>query len=90
MLQAIRRESRKVVALGSCAINGMPSNHRNFFDAETLEEIRPVLDKFGLFEKIKPIGDVVKVDLEIPGCPIADANFIKVMEDMLREHESNA
>ena len=31
-LVEIRQKAKKVVAIGTCAINCAPSNHRNFFD----------------------------------------------------------
>lgn len=50
-LKEIRKNSRKVILIGSCAINGKPSNLRNYFDKERLKEIKPVLDKFGHMKK---------------------------------------
>lgn len=84
-LQEIRRLARKVVAIGSCAITGAPNNYRNYFDAKTLEEIRPILKKFGHREKVTGIGEVVKVDAEVPGCPIINSKFIEVLENYMRE-----
>ncbi len=38
-IKKIRQESKKLVAIGSCACVGMPSSQRNFFDEKTKEEI---------------------------------------------------
>ncbi len=84
-VKEIRANSKRVVALGSCAINGSPSNHRNFFDAKTIAEIKPILEKFGHREKIVPLNELIKVDAEVPGCPIADEEFIKILKNYLKE-----
>jgi coenzyme F420-reducing hydrogenase gamma subunit len=85
LLKKIRKVSKKVVALGSCAISGSPSNMRNFFDKETLEEIRPILLKFGHLEKALSVKDVIKVDEEVHGCPMLEEEAIKVVEKYLKE-----
>jgi coenzyme F420-reducing hydrogenase gamma subunit len=84
-LKAIRAASKKVVAIGSCAINGSPSNHRNFFDEKTTEEIQPVLEHFGHRSTVVPIHELVKVDDQVPGCPIIEQAFVEVMEKYIKE-----
>ena len=84
-LKEIREKSKRVVAIGTCAIAGFPSNHRNFFDEARLQEIKPVLEKFGHREKVSPIGEFVKVDAVVPGCPIVESAFVQVMEKYLKE-----
>ncbi|MFH1200462.1 MAG: hypothetical protein V1708_05320 [Candidatus Micrarchaeota archaeon] len=81
----IRAHAKRVVAIGTCAINGYPSNHRNFFDAEKMKEIRPLLDLHAHREKVTGIGDFVKVDAVVPGCPIVESAFVAVMEKYLKE-----
>ncbi|MEM2974645.1 MAG: hypothetical protein QW112_03425 [Candidatus Micrarchaeia archaeon] len=68
-LKEIRKNCKKLVAVGACAISGQPSGQRNQFDSTTKREIRLVLDKFHHLDKVYPIGDIVKVDDAIPGCP---------------------
>ena len=84
-LEEIRQFSQRVVAIGSCAMSGAPNNYRNTFDAKTLEEIHPVLEKFGHRPKVTGIGEVVKVDANVPGCPIMHAKFIEVLENYMKE-----
>lgn len=84
-IKEIRANSKRVVALGSCAINGSPSNHRNFFDEKTLAEIKPILEKFGHRDKIVPLKELIKVDAEVSGCPIVDQEFLRVLENYLKE-----
>lgn len=84
-LLGIRKLAKKVVAIGSCAITGAPNNYRNTFDAKTLEEIKPILEKFGHRPKVTGIGEVVKVDAIVPGCPIMHGKFIEVLEGYMKE-----
>ncbi|MEM4257472.1 MAG: hypothetical protein QXU92_00305 [Candidatus Diapherotrites archaeon] len=85
LLQEIRDKAKKVVAIGSCAINGSPSNNRNFFDKERLEEIKPILERFSHLPSVEPIGKYIKVDAEVPGCPIIEEKFIQIMENYFKE-----
>ena len=84
-LKKIREASKKVVAIGSCAINGTPSNHRNFFDEARMEEIRPIMDKFGHRPTVSPLHEIIQVDDNVPGCPILEKPFIDVMMKYLKE-----
>lgn len=84
-LAEIRKNSKKLVAIGSCAINGAPSNHRNFFDERKLQEISPVLKRFGLNLKVEPLNKFVQVDAIVEGCPILDEKFLQVLSNYLIE-----
>jgi coenzyme F420-reducing hydrogenase gamma subunit len=84
-LETIRNASKKLVAVGSCAISGSPSNARNFFDSETVEEIKPVLEKFGHIDKVLAVKDVVNVDEEVPGCPMLENKMVEIVEKYLKD-----
>jgi len=84
-LKELRRRSKRLVAVGSCAIAGTPSNHRNFFDERRLGEIAPLLRKFKYREKVQPLKDFVKVDDEVQGCPVMEEPFLAVMEKYYEE-----
>ncbi|MBU0636445.1 hypothetical protein KKE06_05455 [Candidatus Micrarchaeota archaeon] len=84
-LKTIRAASKKVVAIGSCAINGSPSNHRNFFDKKILEEIQSILEHFDHREKVVPLHELIKVDDQVPGCPIIEESFCAMMDKYLKE-----
>lgn len=85
MLRRIRKNAKKVIAIGSCAANGAPSSQRNNFDEKTLAEIKPIMERFGHKEKVTPIGEHVKVDGVVNGCPMDEAAFVKAVEDALLE-----
>lgn len=84
-LKEIRKKSKKIIALGSGAINGYPSNLRNKFDAKRKKEIQPLIKKFRQIEKVLPIKNFIKVDDEIPGCPVEENLLIKKIDSYLKE-----
>jgi len=84
-LLEIRKNAKKIVAIGSCAISGAPSNHRNLFDQKTLLEIKPILEHFHHREKVVALNQLILVDDTVPGCPIIEEKFIEVMEKYIRE-----
>jgi len=84
-LEEIRKNSKKLVALGSCAIDGTPSNHRNFFLEPKLGDIMPLIKKFDLNVKVEPLNKFVKVDDVVPGCPMIPATFLNVMYKYFEE-----
>ncbi|MBU0624891.1 hypothetical protein KKF05_00955 [Patescibacteria group bacterium] len=76
----IRELSRLLVAVGACAVTGMPSAQRNFFPDETKEEIEFIVERFGHLDKVLKVSEVVKVDAEIPGCPMNPKKFLEVVD----------
>ena len=73
------------MAIGSCAVNGSPSNQRNFFSEDTKREIKLTLDQFGHREKVSPLNEIVNVDDNVPGCPMDEAKFLEVLNKYLKE-----
>lgn len=82
-LKLIRKNATKLVALGSGAINGWPSNLRNDFNNVKKKEIAGLIEKLNQIEKVSPIKEFVKIDDEIPGCPVDEKLFIEKMEGYL-------
>lgn len=85
-LKRIREKANILVAIGACAVLGSPSNQRNFFDREKLDEIKPILERFRYKEKVLKVSDVVKVDEAIPGCPMNEQIFLQIMEKYLSKY----
>jgi coenzyme F420-reducing hydrogenase gamma subunit len=82
-LKLIRKNAKKLIAFGSGAINGWPSNLRNDFKLARKNEIAELVRKLEQIDKVVPIGELVRVDDKIEGCP-ADPNvFIEKMEGFL-------
>src|SRR3990167_571815 len=84
-LQQIRGLAKKLVAIGACAVVGMPSAQRNNFDDTTKAEIAPFLLQFHHADKIRTISDIVPVDDRVPGCPMNEALFLQVLNKYLME-----
>lgn len=82
-LKKIREKAKVLIAIGSCAVTGSPSNQRNFFNRENLDEIRPILEHFKYKEKVLKLADVVNVDDVVPGCPMDENIFLSVMKKYL-------
>lgn len=82
-LKLIRKNATKLVALGSGAINGWPSNMRNDFNDVKKKEIAALIEKLNQIDKVSPIKKFVKIDDEIPGCPVDQKLFIEKMEGYL-------
>lgn len=84
-LLEIRKNSKRLVAIGSCACTGIPSCQRNNFDEDTKKSIQYLLDRYGYEQKVLPLKEIVKVDDEVPGCPMAEQTFLKVLDKYLKE-----
>lgn len=84
-LLQIRKESRKLVAIGACACIGMPSLQRNMFNDETNEEIKNILIRFQYAEKVRKLSEVVQVDDQVPGCPMDENIFLSIINKYLKE-----
>lgn len=82
-LKNIRQKAKKLVAIGSCAVVGSPSNQRNFFNQRQLEEIKPILERFKYKEKVLKLSDIVTVDETVPGCPMNEQVFLQIMDKYL-------
>lgn len=84
-VKEIRARAKKVVAIGACAIVGMPSEQRNFFDEKNKQEIEPILARFAYAPMVKKITDVIVVDAVVPGCPMDEQKFLQILNQYLKE-----
>ncbi|MCP5106903.1 MAG: hypothetical protein GY950_26195 [bacterium] len=83
----IRNRSKLLVAYGQCAVTGgvnrLKNNWKNLDDVK--KEVygdkynMPHLDTY----PTKGVGEVVKVDLNIPGCPINRDEFLRIVKELL-------
>lgn len=84
-LKDIRAKSKKLVAVGSCAVTGLPAGQRNDFTEDQKSSIDFLLSRFGALPKVFKVADVVKVDAEIPGCPMNPDVFLRVLNRLIEE-----
>lgn len=89
-LKKIRDVSKKIIAIGSCAVTGFPAGQRNLFDEKTKQEIKPILEKFKYSEKVMKLDEVVEVDAIVPGCPMDPDRFLTTLNQLLNEFGINS
>ena len=84
-LASIRARASLVGTLGACAHIGGINAIRNNMGVEAAKKI-VYGDAGGGFESyaVRPIGEVIKVDFVIPGCPIVPDEFLKVVTLLLQ------
>ena len=83
-LREIRSKSKKLIALGSGAVNGFPSNQRNKFPEKKKKQIQPLIEEMGQMKTIEPINKFVKVDDTIEGCPVSEQDLEKKIDGYLK------
>ena len=84
-LKDIRAQAKKLVAIGACAVMGMPSAQRDQFNPERLKEIEPIMARFAYMPHVKKLSEVVTVDAAVPGCPMDEKKFLEVLDNLLKE-----
>jgi sulfhydrogenase subunit delta len=81
-LKKIRAKAKILVAYGSCACFGGVNVLKNRFTTEDV--VAEVYGKHKVeTQPVKKISDLVKVDLEIPGCPVSKAEVEKIIVNLV-------
>jgi len=84
-LLEIRKNCKKLVAIGSCAVTGGPAAQRNAFPKELQKEIEELIKKFRMHKKVYKLEELVRVDYKVPGCPMIVDRFFEVLEELKKE-----
>jgi sulfhydrogenase subunit delta len=79
-IEDIRKKTKILIGMGNCTITGLPSCQRNSFNAEQLKEIEADMARFKFLPKCLAVKQAVKLDDEVPGCPMDEKKFIEVFE----------
>ncbi len=81
-LKEIRQQSKILIALGACAHLGGVAEIKNYGDKE--EKMRFVYKNIEGIDNpdIKAIGEVVEIDGFIPGCPINNKEFYRIVMEL--------
>lgn len=93
----MRERCRILIAMGDCAVFGGICTMRNFFDVEEVlryaytetdstapgQKVPRSPEIAKLFPKVKALGDVVKVDLYLPGCPPPAPAIAYVLKELV-------
>ncbi|MCL4878060.1 MAG: NADP oxidoreductase [Anaerolineae bacterium] len=93
-IRHIRQHTRILVAMGDCAVTGNVPAMRNMFPIEKLVEraykenvtLNPMFPNQvvpPLLKKVRPVHQVVKVDVHIPGCPPSAQLILYVVKELL-------
>jgi len=83
VIKDLRKRSKYLIALGACAVNGVIPNIKNYINKKKAVKYQyPKIYNKVFNPNIRPIKRFVKVDFEIPGCPIEAGDFIKVLNDL--------
>ncbi|MBN2689240.1 MAG: NADH:ubiquinone oxidoreductase [Gammaproteobacteria bacterium] len=87
-LKRIRERASIVVALGACAHIGGINALKNFQSEEEYRKAAYPTDPYKYESTTaKAIGEFIKVDAVIPGCPIDTGEFLHVVKDLLVGHK---
>lgn len=84
-IKKIRRSSKVLIAMGTCAISGLPSGQRNTFNKDQKKEIEDELKQFDYLPQCLSVKETVKVDDEVNGCPIDEDKLIEVFEKYINQ-----
>ena len=93
-IQKIRKHTKILVSLGDCAITGNVPAMRNPFDTQSVydrafvenaatQKQKPTLHLPTLLDRVRPVHEVVKIDLFIPGCPPPADAIHQVLSDLI-------
>ena len=89
-LRKIRKNAKKLVAIGSCAVTGMPSAQRNEFTEKVKKEISFATSSSSYRKTVSPVHEVVPVDEGVPGCPMSEQAFLAVLQKLAKEFGTDA
>jgi len=83
-IDAIRKNSRYLVTIGACATAGGLQALRNFADSNAwMAAIYATPEYIHSLEKVSPIAALVKVDLELWGCPVNSRQLLAAIRSLL-------
>ena len=84
-LKELRKKSKILVAIGSCAHLGGVQEIKNYSEQWKNEKVKYVYPKYQRIQNpsVVPLWKVVKVDYTVPGCPIDQDEFYRVISDII-------
>ncbi len=83
-IQRIRKESKFLITIGACATAGGIQSLRNWADCdEFVRSVYATPEFISTLDTSTAIGDHVKVDFELRGCPINQYQLIEVIQSLL-------
>jgi len=99
-IQAMRSKTKILIALGDCAVTGNIPSMRNKFEVNTILRRAyvenatiggkiPDVDLPVLLPEARPVHEIVKVDMYLPGCPPPADAIYYVLSELLANRTPN-
>ena len=95
-IRRIREHTRVLVSLGDCALTGNVSAMRNtcgpqpvmlrVYEQNVLQPQIPTEGVPALLNRVRPVHEVVPVDVYVPGCPPSADTIYRVLSELLAGH----
>jgi len=83
-IRRLRKDAKMLVTIGACAQTGGVQALRNWLAfADVAGAVYPRPDEVASLEQAVPISEHVKVDLELPGCPVSADQLREVLAAVL-------
>ena len=92
-IRKIREHTRVLVSLGDCALTGNVSAMRNMcgvqpvmlrvYEQNVLQPQVPTVGVPALLNRVRPVHEVVPVDVFVPGCPPSADTIYRVLSELL-------
>jgi NAD-reducing hydrogenase small subunit len=93
-IRLVRSRARILVSLGDCAVTGnVPAMrnsfpvdallHRVYMENATLQQQLPTDGLPSLLKRVRPVHEVVSVDVLVPGCPPSADTIYTVLKELL-------
>ena len=92
-IRKIREHTRVLVSLGDCALTGNVSAMRNMcgvppvmlrvYEQDVLQPQVPTVGVPALLNRVRPVHEVVPVDVFVPGCPPSADTIYQVLSELL-------
>lgn len=93
-IRRIRERTRILVSLGDCALTGNVSAMRNmigplpvlqrvYLENVDLQKQVPTVGVPALLDRVRPVHEVVPVDVFVPGCPPSADTIYQVLSELL-------
>ena len=86
-LKELRKRSKKVVALGSCACTGGVPSIKNFLDSEKVMKLVYPVHNHLRAEPPTPIDEHIKVDYYLPQCPPSKEEIVEFIKCIAQGRE---
>ena len=93
-IKKIRKRSKLVMSFGDCAVTGNVTALRNihgleacfqraYYENATLNQSTPSVDLPVQLEHVRPLNEVIKVDIFLPGCPPPATSIYAILKDLI-------